>query len=418
MLSFYQVTLDNGLVVVGEVNTSARSAAIGFAARTGGRDETAEESGLSHFLEHMMFKGTERRTYLDINREFDEMGARYNAFTGEETTFYYANVLPDYLPRALDLLGDMLRPALRQEDFDAEKGVILEEIALYEDQPHFVAHDTCMSLHYAGHPLGNPVLGTRESIRDMPRQRMLDYFTRRYAPNNLILGCCGRFDWDELLALAVKTCGQWTPQDAPRAVTESLGTGRTRVVVRPELTREHLVLLADAPSAEHRHRHAAELLAVAVGDDTGSRLFWELVDPGVVDAADVSYSEFNGSGLWSTGLSCEPKRCAEVLTKAARVLGEVTAKGVSFDELDRARNKVGSQLVLRSEQPMGRLLPLVFDWQQRGEYVPLDDELARFDAVTPADIKAMLKRFSMNFFTAVGVGPLTALPDPHPEVRE
>ncbi len=163
-------TLPNGLEIVGEHNPAAQSIALGFFTRTGSRDETPEISGVSHFLEHMMFKGTESRSAADVNREFDEMGANYNAFTSEENTVYYGAVLPEFQSQLLGLLGDMLRPSLRQDDFNTEKKVILEEIAMYKDRPHFTLFDLARETYHHGHSLGNSVLGSTESI-SCPRAR-------------------------------------------------------------------------------------------------------------------------------------------------------------------------------------------------------------------------------------------------------
>ena len=163
-MSFHTHQLPNGLQLIGETIPSARSASVGFFVKTGSRDETADEAGVSHFLEHMMFKGTARRTALDVNLDFDRIGANYNAYTSEENTVYYAAVLPEYLADAVDILADVLRPRLRGEDFDTEKQVILEEIKMYEDAPGSMAWDHAKRIYFAGHPLGNTILGSVESI--------------------------------------------------------------------------------------------------------------------------------------------------------------------------------------------------------------------------------------------------------------
>src|SRR5688572_7335543 len=163
-MPFHTHTLPNGLQLVGETIPSARSAAVGFFVKTGSRDETPEVAGVSHFLEHMVFKGTPRRTALDVNCDFDRIGANYNAFTSEENTVFYAAVLPEYVPQAVDILADILRPSLRGEDFEGEKKVILEEIAMYEDQPMWCAYDHAKKAYFADHPLGNSVLGSVASI--------------------------------------------------------------------------------------------------------------------------------------------------------------------------------------------------------------------------------------------------------------
>src|SRR5205823_9294917 len=169
---FHSQVLSNGLPVIGETSPSARSVALGFFVRTGARDETPEVSGVSHFLEHMVFKGTPRRSALDVNRDFDRIGAHYNAFTSEENTVFYAAILPEYIPQAVDILADILRPSLRQDDFDMEKNVIIEEIGMYEDQPMWSAYDRAKRAYFADHPLGNSILGTPQSVAALTREQM------------------------------------------------------------------------------------------------------------------------------------------------------------------------------------------------------------------------------------------------------
>ena len=159
-MPFHSHKLANGLQIIGETSPSARSVALGFFVRTGARDETPDVSGVTHFLEHMVFKGTPHRTALDVNRDFDRIGADYNAFTSEENTVFHAAVLPEYLPQAVDILADILRPSLRDDDFDMEKNVIIEEIGMYEDQPMWSAYDHAKRVYFADHPLGNSILGT------------------------------------------------------------------------------------------------------------------------------------------------------------------------------------------------------------------------------------------------------------------
>src|SRR5438045_4124624 len=208
-MPFHTHRLPNGLQLIGETSPSARSAALGFFVRTGSRDEAPDVSGVSHFLEHMMFKGTPRRTALEVNLDFDRIGASYNAYTSEENTVYYAALLPEYLPRGIDILADILRPSLRQEDFDMEKKVILEEIDMYEDQPGSVAWDRARRLYYGPHPLGNSVLGTKESVTALTRDQMQNYFTRRYAANNIVVSAAGNYDWDAFGRLASDACSGW-----------------------------------------------------------------------------------------------------------------------------------------------------------------------------------------------------------------
>src|SRR5882762_10391749 len=198
-MPFHSHKLANGLQLLGEISPSARSVAVGFFVKTGSRDETPEVSGVSHFLEHMVFKGTPHRTALEVNFDFDRIGAAYNAFTSEENTVFYAAVLPEYLPQAVDILADILRPSLRDDDFNIEKNVIIEEIGMYEDQPGWSAYDHAKKHYFAQHPLGNSILGTPESIRALTRDQMHTYFQRRYVPGNIAVVAAGNFKWDQLV---------------------------------------------------------------------------------------------------------------------------------------------------------------------------------------------------------------------------
>ncbi len=225
-MPFYSQRLDNGLQLIGETAPSARSVAIGFFVRTGARDEVGDVSGVTHFLEHMVFKGTPRRSALDVNRDFDRIGAHYNAFTSEENTVFYAAILPEYLPEAVDILADILRPTLRTDDFEMEKNVIIEEIGMYEDQPMWSAYDSAKRVYFAEHPLGNTILGTPDSIRALSRDQMQAYFERRYVAPNITVVAAGRFDWPDFVAEVESRCAGWnTGPTGRREVREAGGAG-------------------------------------------------------------------------------------------------------------------------------------------------------------------------------------------------
>lgn len=184
-MQFHHHTLSNGLNIVAESNAGVHSVAFGFFVRTGARDEAADVNGVSHFLEHMAFKGTDRFTADDVNRIFDEVGAEYNASTSEEVTQFYGAILPEYLPQTFELLSSILFPTLRQDDFDMEKKVILEEISMYQDQPMHVAYEAGMLKHFAGHPLGTSILGTLESVGALTAEQMRQYHADHYRAGNI-----------------------------------------------------------------------------------------------------------------------------------------------------------------------------------------------------------------------------------------
>lgn len=408
-MAFEQHTLDNGLQVIAEPNEDVHSIAFGFFVRTGSRDETPEVAGVSHFLEHMVFKGTPKYTAEDVNRIFDEIGAKYNASTSEEVTLFYAAVLPEYLPQAFELLASILRPSLRSDDFDMEKQVILEEIGMYDDMPSFLAYEKSMAAHFIGHPLGNSILGTNESITALTAQQMRDYHAERYKAANITLAVAGKLDWPQIKGLAERHCGDWPAGPCGRQTFEARPDPAVAVYPREGNLQQHIMQLAPAPPARSEHRFAAELLSVIVGDDTGSRMYWEIVDPGHAEAAELAFNEYDGAGTWLTYLSCPPEQTQENLDRITTLYNTVNVEGVSEGEIDQARNKVLSRLVLRSERPMGRLSSLGSNWIYRGEYCSVAEELDAYRRLTPQHIRDLLNRYPLGQVTTVGVGPLQRL---------
>ncbi|MBN2211468.1 MAG: insulinase family protein [Sedimentisphaerales bacterium] len=409
-MEFKQTQLDNGLTIIGEVSNHARSLALGFFVRTGARDETADISGVSHFLEHMLFKGTDKRSALEVNLEFDEMGAKYNAFTTEENTVYFAAVLPEYQQRVLALWADLMRPALRDDDFTIEKGVILEEIAMYKDLPHFDIIDHARKLHFGDHCCGHTVLGSNESITALTAGQMRDYFNRRYAPDNIVLACTGRLDWPSLIAQAKELCGSWPSMQSKRPLSTVTGTGATDVRHDAKLQRQHLCLVCPAPSEQDLLRYPANILSYVLGDDSGSRLYWELIDTALADSADMDYDSMDGAGVYYTYVSCDPEQTSRVLETIRRVYADIVKDGVTEQELDAAKNKIASRATLHGELPMGRLVPLGFGWVYRREYRPLADEITAICAVTTADLRRLLDNYPLAPLAIQTLGPCSTLP--------
>jgi predicted Zn-dependent peptidase len=410
-MQFHHTVLDNGLELIAELNDQAWSVAAGFLVKTGSRDELPEVAGVSHFLEHMVFKGTPRRDALAVNRDFDRVGAKHNAQTSEEDTFYHVTCLPEYLPRAFEVLADILRPSLRSDDFETEKKVIIEEIRMYQDNPMSVAYDAARAAHFGPHPLGQSILGTVASIEALRLEQMRDYFAKRYGAANIVLAFAGKTDWEPLVDLARTHCGHWPSEGAARQAVTPRGTGAFRAILRADDQQETVISVADAPPLESDDRYAAQLLATILGDHTGSRLYWALIDPGHADGAELSYQDYNQAGAFYTFLSCEPDETQVNLERIAEVYRAMLAEGPSAAELIQAQNKVLARSVLRSERPMGRLASLGFHWAYRRAYLAVADELEAFSRVTLADLRRVLERWPLLPMTIVSVGPTT---DVHP----
>jgi predicted Zn-dependent peptidase len=414
-VAFYSQTLQNGLQIIGETSPSNRSVALGFFVRTGARDEVPEVSGVTHFLEHMVFKGTPRRSALDVNRDFDRIGAHYNAFTSEENTVFFATILPEYLPQAVDILADILRPSLRVEDFEMEKNVIIEEIGMYEDQPMWSAYDHAKRSYFADHPLGNSILGTPDSIRALARDQMQAYFEKRYVAPNITVVAAGHFDWARLVAEVQTRCAEWHSGPIGRQhIRETAGSGAFQVLTKAKVTQEHVFLVSPGPPADSALRYGADTLALAIGDDSGSRLYWALVDPGRADSADCSFHDYEGTGSFYTSMSCEPEQTQENLVILRELLHEVQRVGMTEEELQQAKSKILSRVVRGSERPMGRMQAIGMAWTYLHQYRTVDDDLKAFDAVTLESIREVLDRYPLHQVTTLALGPLETITQPGP----
>ena len=411
-MEFRQHTLDNGLEIVAECNDEVHSASFGFFVQTGSRDETEAIAGVSHFLEHMVFKGTPTRSADEVNREFDEMGAYYNAFTSEENTVYFAAVLPEYQKRSVALLTDIMRPSLREEDFDTEKKVIIEEIRMYDDQPPFGADDRVKALFFGSHPLAGSVLGTTETVSALTVGQMRNYFEQRYSPNNLFVAAAGKIDFEALVSQVSELCDGWKSEANGRPTPRATPHDCFEVIEKQAAAQQYVLQMAAGPAAEDDDRFAAKLLATIVGDDSGSRLYWELVDSGLAENASLGHYEYQGTGVFMSYLSCEPDSAAENLQRMTDVLREIERNGVTADELTTAKSKVKARVVLGSERPRSRLFSVGGDWAGRHEYRTVQDDLRDIGAVTLDAIRASLANYPLTTGTTVVIGPLSQLDPP------
>lgn len=403
MKEFKQTELENGLKIIGEANDTAKSAAIGFFVKAGARDEDDSVSGVSHFLEHMMFKGTARRSALEVTYELGSLGAQANAYTSEENTVYYMGILPEYVPRGLDLLSDMLRPSLDQKEFDVEKKVILEEIALYKDRPSHVLFENALAEHFSSHTAGNSVLGSTESITDLSRQQMLDYYNSKYSPSNMTLAVTGSFDWDKFVSQAGELCSSWENVETKRAYPDYKPVSSEKTLTKAGLNSAQVCLITPGPSAKSEERYAAKVLSVILGDSSGSKTYWEIVDKGLAEAAMIDCDPMDGVGVfygYASADNANIKKVAELIEGIFQ-----SATNFSEDELERAKTKLASRLVLQGESSLRRLMSMGSGWTYREDFQTLEQEVAKIKAVTKADILACLKEYSFEPRTKVFMLP-------------
>ncbi|HSW45293.1 MAG TPA: pitrilysin family protein [Phycisphaerae bacterium] len=405
MSSFHQHTLSNGLQIVIEVMPHVPSVACGFLVRTGARDDPPDHAGVSHFLEHMCFKGTARRTWQDINVAFDEMGAHYNAYTGKDRTFYFGWVRTEEFERQLDLLADMMRSALPPAEFDMEKKVVLEEIAMSEDDLTSNAYEFLYENVCAGSPLAWPVLGYERTIRDLTRDRMNDYFERRYAPGNLLLIVAGNVDPDHVLETADRLCGSWPPRDPGWNRQPPLLRAGSSTRAMDKFHQQAILLAFPSAGACDPLDESAEALAAILGGQN-SRFYWNIVQQGLSPRAGVFREEYHDFGLITLYALCEPENAEKVLDAMQREARLITNQGPEPKETQRVKNLRRTSLATESEAPFYRLGQIADDMEYRGRPRTAEEQLAEVDAVSAETIADYLRRFPITGegFLA-GVGP-------------
>jgi predicted Zn-dependent peptidase len=407
--------LPGGLRVVTETLPTVRSATFGIWAAVGSRDESRALGGATHYLEHLLFKGTGRRTALDISAAIDAVGGEMNAFTAKEYTCYYARVLDTDLPLAIDVVTDMLTGSLiRQEDIDAERGVVLEEIAMTEDDPGDQVHDLFTTALLGDTPLGRPVLGTVESVNALTRDQVARFYHKHYEPTRLVVAAAGNVDHTGVVRQvrrAFERAGALNDTGAapcpPRAGARTLrAAGRVEHLDR-RTEQAHLVLGMPGLSRTDERRWALGVLNTALGGGMSSRLFQEIREKRGLAYSVYSYtSSFADCGLFGVYAGCQPRRVPEVLKICREELEQVAAHGLPEEELRRAIGQLSGSTVLGLEDSgalMNRIGKSELCW---GDQLSVDDLLARIAAVTPDDVRAVARDVLGRRPSLAVIGPL------------
>ncbi len=392
---FHFHALANGLRVVVETMPGVRSAAAGFLARTGARDDPPGQAGVSHFLEHMCFKGTPGRTWEEINIDFDRMAVDYNAFTSEERTFYYGWVRHEDIGRQIELLADMMRSRIPLDEFEMEKKVVLDEIARSNDQPMHLAYDFLQAQAFAGHPLEWPVLGYEHTVGGLTRAQMAEYFASRYAPNNLLLIVAGNVEPGAIFALAEQHCARWAmAPDPPRRAAPTLRHGSN--ARRIERFNQQIVALGyAAPSAADPWHETANAAATILGG-ANSRFYWNIVQSGLSPDAScyrLPYCDCGMTVLWG---QTEPERCEELARAMQTEARRIRTTRVDEHEVQRVKNKRRTGLAVEAEAPYHRLVQIMDDVDVRGEPRTIDQRLAEVDAVCADTIAEFFERYPID----------------------
>jgi predicted Zn-dependent peptidase len=394
---------------------TVRSATFGIWAAVGSRDETPVLNGATHYLEHLLFKGTERRSALEISAAIDAVGGEMNAFTAKEYTCYYARVLDQDLPLALDVVSDMLTGSLiRQEDLDAERGVVLEEIAMTEDDPGDQVHDLFSTALLGDSPLGRPVLGTVETVNALTRDQVARFYRKHYDPTHLVVAAAGNLDHDAVVRdvqrAFAKAGSLYDPQAEPvppRSGSRTIrGAGHVELLER-RTEQAHIVLGMPGMSRHDDRRWALGVLNTALGGGMSSRLFQEVREKRGLAYSVYSYtSSYADCGVFGVYAGCQPGRVQDVLKICRDELAQVAENGLSDEELQRAKGQFSGSTVLSLEDTgalMNRIGKSELCW---GEQMSVDTTLERIAAVTPEQVRAVAHDVLGQRPSLAAIGPL------------
>jgi len=391
-----RTVLPGGLRVITEHLPAVRSAAFGIWAGVGSCDEDHAHAGATHYLEHLLFKGTSRRTALEISAALDAVGGELNAFTGKEYTCYYARVLDADLPLAIDVLSDMVTNSLIEpKDVDAERGVILEEIAMNDDDPSDTVHEAFAAQLFGDTPLGRPILGTVESINSITREQISDHYQSRYTPPSLVVAAAGSIQHEAVVAgvresFAAAAAAAAAP-DPPRlsGLGEAVpGAGRGVKLVSRSIEQANLVLGCEGMSRNDDRRFALGVLNAALGGGMSSRLFQEVREKRGLAYSVYSFaSQHAETGTWGVYVGCLPAKADEVLAICHEQIAKVVSGGLTDAELERGKGQLRGSIVLSLEDPSSRMSRLGKAELVYPRLEPVEEILASIEAVTHDDVR-------------------------------
>lgn len=411
-MSFTFSYSDSGIKILSEPMPHMRSIALGFWIKVGTRDENDKHEGISHFIEHMLFKGTKKYSSRDISEIFESLGADINAFSSKEYVCYYARFHDKHLPIAVDVLADMLQnPLLNKKDIESEKNVVLEEINLHEDTPDELIHDLFASTLFQNHPLGKNILGRIETVKSFNRENISEFFSENYVPENILVAAAGNLETKSIVSLINKHFPK-TKTPSPLASTkrqELESKPKKGLLVNSRETEQvHICYGTTAVPAKHADRFTLAILDVILGGGMSSRLFQEIREKrGLVYTVYSYHSLYSDSGLFAVYAGTRKSKVEEVLKITQNELMNIAENGVTEKELNIAREHLKGQLVLSLESTHNRMIRLGKSELTQGEILSLDEIVKRIDKVTLEDVQRIAKLlFKPEKMLLVAIGPV------------
>lgn len=407
---YRKIVLDNGVRVVTERMPSAKSVTVGIWVNVGSRDEAKGEEGVSHFIEHMFFKGTRARSAMQISREIDALGGEMNAFTGRETTTFYVKVLDQHLPHALELLSDLFHHAkFASTEVEKEKQVVLEEVRMVEDDPEDLVQDLHMEQTLNGHPLGRPILGQATVIRKLQRARLLQFVQTHYHPAETVISVAGNFSMKELGRLVDRGFGRFTKPQRPRHNRWPSEIHAGLQARHKALQQAHLCLGVKGLQLDHKDRYALYALNAAVGGSVSSRLFQEVREKRGLAYSIYSYaSSYSDTGTLTIYAATRPREAVRVVELVRRELTRLYRAGIERKELQRVKDQIKGSLMLGVESTQSRMSKLAKDELYHGRYLPLEEMRTEIDRVSSDQILRLAHElFQSESLSVTALGPIS-----------
>ena len=388
-------TLANGLRIITETMPHVRSVSVGIWIGSGSRRETPEQNGLSHFIEHMLFKGTATRSAEEIARSVDSIGGNLDAFTAKELVCFNTKVLDEHLPPAFDVLSDLvLNPSFRPEDIEKEKGVILEELKMEADSPDYLVHEIFSSNFWKDHPLGKPILGTRETVKRFDSEMVRDYHRSIYAPANMIITAAGNLHHDQMVKL-VRERFDSTPAGIP-LTPDPVPSTHARIALRNKKALEQVHMCLGVPSypLPHEQRFACYILNTLLGGGMSSRLFQNIRErQGLAYAVFSELSPYRDTGCLSIYAGTSLESAPKVVDSILKEFRELKEEPVSAEELRRAKDHLKGSLMLSLESTASRMSNLARQEMYFGHFFTLDELVESIEAVTAPDVQRIARTF-------------------------
>jgi predicted Zn-dependent peptidase len=412
-MSVRRTVLPSGLRIVTEEVPSVRSAAIGIWVNVGSRDETPAVAGASHFLEHLLFKGTTRRTALEISATIEAVGGEMNAFTSKEYTCFYARVIDTDLPMAIDVVSDLITSSIVSAlDVDAERKVVLEEIAMRDDDPSDLVHDLYAETYYGNTTLGRPILGTIQSIKEMSRSSVFNYYKKKYLPQDLVVAVAGNIKHKRVVAMVEEALSRdnflnvkGAPQIRPNTPVKTKPMQSVGLLTR-KTEQAHMFYGMEGVARSDERRFAMGVLASALGGGMSSRLFQEIREKRGLAYSVYAYAQqFAGSGQIGFYAGCNPTKAIEVVEIIREVLADVAENGMSHEEIERAKGAVRGSLVLSQEDSASRMSRIGKNEIVYGQVMGFDDILKAIARVNPSDVREIASEYLTKSPTLALVGP-------------